>query len=258
MTTVVIFTYDNTFEGLLSCVFFAYEQKIQPDLILSDTKQKPLFFDHAYHIVTEEEKSNRVWAKLNMILSSFARRMLFCVWLSELPDMEMLLFRYICKNINASSSIELNFGDPDVIQVSKIAKRVASEARKVIQFVRFQQTKDNIYFAPVTPKFNVISMVTMHFKKRFADQEWIIYDTKRRYGLYYDLDTINEVTFDKRVLDAFTIGSISDDRASENEIFFRKMWKTYFEHLTIKERLNLKLQKQKMPVRFWKYIIEMQ
>lgn len=258
MTTVVIFTYDNTFEGLLSCVFFAYEQKIQPDLILSDTKQKPLFFDHAYHIVTEEEKSNRVWAKLNMILSSFARRMLFCVWLSELPDMEMLLFRYICKNINASSSIELNFGDPDVIQVSKIAKRVASEARKVIQFVRFQQTKDNIYFAPVTPKFNVISMVTMHFKKRFADQEWIIYDTKRRYGLYYDLDTINEVTFDKRVLDAFTTGSISDDRASENEIFFRKMWKTYFEHLTIKERLNLKLQKQKMPVRFWKYIIEMQ
>lgn len=258
MTTVVIFTYDNTFEGLLSCVFFAYEQKIQPDLILSDTKQKPLFFDHAYHIVTEEEKSNRVWAKLNMILSSFARRMLFCVWLSELPDMEMLLFRYICKNINASSSIELNFGDPDVIQVSKIAKRVASEARKVIQFVRFQQTKDNIYFAPVTPKFNVISMATMHFKKRFADQEWIIYDTKRRYGLYYDLDTINEVTFDKRVLDAFTTGSISDDRASENEIFFRKMWKTYFEHLTIKERLNLKLQKQKMPVRFWKYIIEMQ
>lgn len=258
MTTVVIFTYDNTFEGFLSCVFFAYEHKIQPDLILSDTKQKPLFFDHTYHIVTEEEKSNRVWNKLNIILSSFARRMLFSVWLSELPDMEMLLFRYICKNINSPSSIELNFGDPDVVQVSKIAKKVSSEARKIIQFVRFQQTKDNIYFAPITPKFNVISMATKHFKKRFADQEWIIYDTKRRYGLYYDLDTINEVTFDKRILDAFTTGLISDDKTSENEIFFREIWKTYFEHLTIKERLNLKLQKQKMPVRFWKYIIEMQ
>lgn len=258
MTPVVIFTFDNTFEGLLSCVFFAYEQKIQPDSIISDTKQKPLFFDYSYHIVTEEEKSNRVWAKLNAILSSFARRMLFNVWLSELPETEMLLFRYISKNIDAPSSIEMNFGDPDVIQVSKIAKKVGSEARKIVQFVRFQQTKDNIYFAPVSPKYNVISMATNHFKKRFADQEWIIFDTKRRYGLYYDLDKISEITFDKRVLDAFSTGTLTDDKASESEIFFREMWKTYFEHLTIKERFNPKLQKQMMPVRFWKYITEMQ
>ena len=80
----------------------------------------------------------------------------------------------------------MNFGDPDVIQVSKIAKKVGVEARKIIQFVRFQQTKDNIYFAPVSPRYNVISMATNHFKKRFADQEWIIFDIKRGYGLYYD------------------------------------------------------------------------
>lgn len=258
MTPVVIFTYDNSFEGLLSCVFFAYEQKIRPDSIMSDAKHKPLFFDYSYHIVTEEEKSNRVWTKLNTILSSFARRMLFNVWLSELPETEMLLFRYICKNIDAPSSIEMNFGDPDVIQVSKIAKKVGSEARKIIQFVRFQQTKDNIYFAPVSPRYNVISMATNHFKKRFADQEWIIFDTKRHYGLYYDLNKVSEVTFDQSVLNAFTSGLLSDDKASESELFFKDLWKTYFQHLTIKERFNPKLQKQMMPVRFWKYITEMQ
>ncbi len=258
MTPVVIFTYDNTFEGLLSCVFFAYEQKIYPSSIISDSKQKPLFFDYSFHIVTDEAKSNRVWNKLNIILSSFALRMLFNVWLSELPEREMLLFRYICKNIDAPSSIEMNFGDPDVIQVSKIAKKVGSEARKIIQFVRFQQTKDNIYFAPVSPRYNVISMSTNHFKKRFADQEWIIFDTKRHYGLYYDLNIISEVTFDISVLNAFTSGSLTEDKASDSELFFKDLWKAYFEHLTIKERFNPKLQKQMMPVRFWKYITEMQ
>ena len=258
MKQVVIFNYDNTFEGLLSCVFFAYEQKIYPTLIINETKPKPLFFDYSYHIVTEEEKSNRVWSKLNVILSVFARRMLFNVWLSELPETEMLLFRYICKNIDAPSSMEMNFGDPDVIQVSKIAKKVGSEARKIVQFVRFQQTKDNIYFAPVSPRYNVISMATNHFKKRFSDQEWIIFDIKRRYGLYYDLEKVSEVTFDKSVLDAFTSGSLTDDKASENEVFFKDLWKTYFQHLTIKERFNPKLQKQMMPVRFWQYITEMQ
>lgn len=258
MKPVVIFTFDNTFEGLLSCVFFAYEQKVIPDTILGDLEQKPLFYDYSYHVFTEYEKSNRVWKKLEVILSSFSRRMLFSVWLSELPESKMLLFRYITKNIDAPPSIEMNFGDDDVIQVSKIAKKVGSEARNIVQFVRFQQTKDNIYFAPVSPRYNVISMAVNHFKKRFADQEWIIFDTKRHIGLYYDLHVVNDVTFDESVLNSFTSGSLNDDKASESEMFFKELWKTYFQHLTIKERLNLKLQRQQMPVRFWKYITEMQ
>lgn len=258
MKPIVIFIFDDTFDGLLSCVFFAYEQKIYPDLIISVTEQQPLFFDYSYHIVTDEEKSNRVWRKLTNILSSIARKMLFSVWLSEIVDTNMLLFRYICKNIDAPSSIEMNFGDPDVIQISKIAKMVGSEAREIVQFLRFQQTKDNIYFAPVSPRYNVISMTTNHFKKRFADQQWIIFDTKRGFGFYYDLNEINEVTFEKSVLDSFTTGTLSEDKASETEMFFKEMWKTHFEHLTIMERLNLKLQRQKMPVRYWKYLPEMQ
>lgn len=258
MKPTVVFTFDNTIEGLFCCVFFAYEQKVTPNIILGELEQKPLFYDYSYHIITEKEKANRVLIKLENILSSFARKMLFSVWLSELPDTNMLLFRYICKNIDAPSSIEMNFGDPDVIQISKIAKKVGSEARKIIQFLRFQQTKDNIYFAPVAPRYNVISMAVHHFKKRFVDQEWVIFDTKRMIGLYYDLQEINEVTFDQSVLNSFARGPLDSDKASESEIYFSEIWKAHFEHLAIKERLNLKLQRQQMPIRFWKYISEMQ
>lgn len=106
MKPIVIFTFDNTFEGLLSCVFFAYEQKIVPDIIVSESEQKPLFYDYTYYIITETEKSSRVWKRLENILSSFARRMLFSVWLSELPETNMLLFRYICKNIDARRQLK--------------------------------------------------------------------------------------------------------------------------------------------------------
>ena len=74
----------------------------------------------------------------------------------------MLFFRYTCKNVDAPSSIELNLGDHDVIQVSTIAKKTGSEARKIVQFARFQQTKYNIYLAPVSPRYYVITMVTNH------------------------------------------------------------------------------------------------
>lgn len=61
---MIVFTYDNTFDGLLSCVFFAYEQRKFPDLILSEFDQKPLFIDEQYYVDTEKEKSKRVWKGL--------------------------------------------------------------------------------------------------------------------------------------------------------------------------------------------------
>ena len=258
MNKVVIFIYDGTFEGLLSCVFSSYQEKINPDIILKDTEQKPLFYDHEHHITTDDERSKRVWNSLEKKLSSFAIRMLLGVFLSEVPGIEMRMFRYMCKNINSLISVEMNFGDEDVITLSKLAKKVGSEARKIIQFVRFQQTKDGVYFAPVSPVYNVLSITTGHFRRRYADQEWIIYDTKRNYGFYYNLSEIAEVTFSKDVMQSFSEGSLSTDKASEDELFFRELWKTHFQHLTIKERFNPKLQRQMMPLKYWKYLIEMQ
>ena len=54
---MILFTYDKTFDGLLSCVFFAYEKKKFPDRILSESDQKPLFVDEQYYVCTEKEKS---------------------------------------------------------------------------------------------------------------------------------------------------------------------------------------------------------
>ena len=32
-----------------------------------------------------------------------------------------------------------------------------------------------------------LPMLIKHFRNRYADQKWIIYDVKRGYGLHYDL-----------------------------------------------------------------------
>jgi probable DNA metabolism protein len=45
---------------------------------------------------------------------------------------------------------------------------------------------------------------------------------------------------------------------AENEVMFQDFWKSYIRSLTIRERLNPKLQRQHMPVRFWKFLTEKQ
>ena len=167
----------------------------------------------------------------------------------------MLLFRYIRKAIDAPRTIELNFGDPDVLEVSKIWKKVTNERLRVIQFLRFQKAADGTFFAAVKPVYNVLPLTLPHLKDRFADQCWLLYDLKREYGYYYDLKETVEVRFEEKEAHLLS-GLLSEELMDADEKLFQQMWKTYFKSIAIKERLNPKLHRQHMPARFWKYMPE--
>lgn len=96
-----------------------------------------------------------------------------------------------------------------------------------------------------------------HFEKRFADQKWIIYDTRRNFGFYYDLKSTEEVTFTNSAVNPSN-GKINSDLLDKDELLFQDLWKAYFKSMCIKERFNPKLHKQLLPKRFWKYLIEKQ
>ena len=176
---MILFIYDHTFEGLLTCIFDAYFRKTFPDSLLMEGEPLPLFYDEAIHIATDEEKAGRVWRGLQKKISKHALFCLTCCWLSELPKVDEMLFRYIRKAINSPHSIETNFADPDVLELAKIYKRVDGERVHLMQFVRFQKAADGTFFAAVEPQFNALPLAVDHFKDRFADQRWLIYDVKR-------------------------------------------------------------------------------
>lgn len=252
-----VFFYDKTFEGLLTAVFDAYSRKTFPDVLLGEGETLPLFYDEVYTVITDEARSNRVWSGLQKKLSASALVSLSACWLSELPEVDMLLFRYIRKAIDASRSIETNFGDPDVLKAAQISKKVSQERLRVIQFLRFQKAADGTFFAALEPQYNVLSMVIGHLQDRFADQKWLLYDLKREYGYYYDLSTVTEVRFEHKEAHLLS-GFLSDDMMDRDEKLFQQLWKEYFKAITIKERLNPKLHRQNLPTRFWKYLTEKQ
>ena len=112
---MIIFVFDNTFEGLLTSVFEAYSRRVFPDALFPEGEPLPLFHDEVFTVITEEEKAKRVWRGLQKKLSSGALSCLAQCWLAEEAETPMLLFRYIRKAIDAPRSIETNFADPDVL-----------------------------------------------------------------------------------------------------------------------------------------------
>ena len=143
-----------------------------------------------------------------------------------------------------------------MLEVHQLAKKVSHDKHYIIQFVRFQKAADDIFFAPISPRHNALPLAIEHFKDRFSDQKWVIYDIKRKYGYYYDLHTMVEMTLDND--EHLLSGKLDEALMAEDEKLFQDLWKGYFKAMTIKERINLKLHRQHMPKRFWKYLTEKQ
>ena len=121
-------------------------------------------------------------------------------------------------------------------------------------FVRFQLTKDGLYYCLIQPDYNVLPLISNHFEKRYADQRWLIYDSHRKYGIYYDLEKVETVflNFEVNSSDKKAIAEISD----EKEELYQRLWQQYFSSVNIVARKNMRLHIQHMPKRYWRYLIE--
>jgi probable DNA metabolism protein len=251
-----LYTYDGTFEGLLTVVFEAYERKAWPTAIEQEHLAQPSMFGETIAVVADEQKAQRVWRGLQKKLSVGALRELYYTYLWEQPGFEQTIFSYIKLALDSAENIEGNYAAPCVLQVQQAAKQVHREKHRMEAFVRFQKTADGLFYATVSPDFNVLPLILSHFQKRYADQRWTIYDTGRRYGLYYDLHTTSfmKLELPPQQRQSAVVGAAMDMEEDK----YRQLWQVYFDHVNIPERKNPKLHLRHLPKRYWKYLSEKQ
>lgn len=253
---MTIFTYDRTFEGLLTALFDAYMRKVFPDVLLYETEPLPLFYDEVHHVITDFDKAERVWKALCRKLPGQNATLLTYCWLSETPESPMLLLRYMKKVVDSPTPVHTDFADPVILSVTQLGRKVSGERHRILQFMRFQKLTDGTYFGIIEPLYDVIPLTIKHFIDRFTDQPWIIYDAKRKYGYFYNGTQVNEITFTASNLTALTTGKVDDKLLDKNEKLYQALWKNYFNSICIRERLNPVKHKKDMPVRYWKFLTE--
>ena len=257
---MTVYVFDGTMDGLLTAVFDSFFLHQQPDYLLAEGEQLPLFADEPHVVHTDSEKAERVWKGLEKQLSNDGMHMITVSWLSEERTLHQPLFNFICKVFRLKvKNLERNASDADVLEVRNSCRRVLHEQLRMKQFIRFQKAKDGTYLAVVSPDHNVLPIIINHFQDRFNDQPWLIYDAHRHYGYYYDgAAKPIHITFENEAAVPFDLenGKLNDDVLSENDQLFQDLWRTYFKAICIKERMNPKKQLSDMPRRYWKYMTE--
>jgi len=250
-----LFIYDKTFEGLLTTIYDALEFNVKPDKIVSSNSYQDDLFATKYEVTTDTEKFDKLWNVIKTKSSEQNCQRIFKAFLSELIGIEIIIYNYVQLIVETDYNVELDFSHDAVLKVNNIQKKVGRESHRVIMFTRFQKTIDDIFYASFDPKYNVIPLTVNHFRNRFADQKWIVFDTRRKYGYFYDLENVREVTIGKNKIN-YETGKVDEDILHVSEKLFQKLWKNYYDSINIKERENLKVHMQFLPKRFWKYLPE--
>lgn len=248
------FVCEDSLEGIFSGVYDAYLLKKpheQIHLCVGEDENYRLFAVYK-ECPVNETKAAKVARTVVREFGQEAYLALCRAMASPEKDKAEAVYKTIVAGLAMSNRKELmgNLVNPYVYRVFELARFVAHEAHFHVEFVRFQELENDILYSVIGPKNNIITFIMPHFADRLPLENFIIHDEKRNiyaihpakgdWYLYTGAEGINH----------------KDLSCSEQEQRYRELFCGFFHTIAIKERENLELQRNMLPIRYRKYMTE--
>lgn len=228
-----LLSFDGSFEGFLSLLYFAKEKNIHPSNIILPSTPLSLF-DFPFYIKTDTTNATLHYQYLKNTFPKKPFHIFNYAFLYETPPLHVKLFEYI----NIQDKEQLNdIAIEPTKSINKAYKYVLRERHKMLGFLRFSRLQNSIYYAKCAPKSNILVLLGSHFKARFK-HEWIIHDIKRNLALLHS---------DGR-LSLKKVESFEEPLLHTEEATCKKLWKKFFTSVAINSRNNPKTQRQFVPL----------
>lgn len=241
---MITYVHDNSIDGRLSALAAALASSQTPAGILPDEGRQISLFSSDATVQTDESAARSLMHRIRSDISAEAVRQVMYVFLSELPNLDLPLYFYLREGLIRGKEIDRWHANPHVKKVHEVSRKVGSEIHRLKGLLRFRELDDGTLWAPVEPDHQVLLPLAHHFRRRLPSERGIIHDLRRSVAMTWTKDTVDYIA----PPDGF--------QTSENETIVQQLWQTYFQSATIRERINPRLQRQCMPVRYWKWLTE--
>lgn len=243
----MVYTYDGSFDGLLELITFLIEEKRKPENIKPENYEPNLLESVVNLNLTPRENLKEIWQKK---IGREAFHVAYYVFLSIDKRKELILFYYFLNALKYQNKITYMRNLNCVNHALKISGHVSHEIHKLKGFLRFKETKNHFLYAEVEPTNDILYFLAQHFKERLKKENFLIVDKKRKKLCLYDTKKI----YFLKEEDIITLNL----ELEKEEESIEDLWKTFFKTIAIKERQNKTCQRNFMPKKYWKYIIEME
>ena len=248
-----ILRYDGSFYSLICVLVPWLRQRNLPDGIERENARQPLLFageETAPTSSTDLALASSACDPQVFRLPGVSRETWQNAWhafLSEAPNVELAVARYLLLAIEKQSKVDSFMADERVRLIQRLAKKVTFERHRFLGLLRFRSIGDNIYYASIKPDHFILPILAPFFVERFADQRWIIHDRRREMAAVYDL---RAWTITERA--AADLPAVSPQEDST-----QKLWQCFFDSIAVRERLNLALQQKFIPKKYWQDLTEL-
>jgi probable DNA metabolism protein len=244
----MIYFYDSTFFGLLTVFSKVFTEGKEPEDILRLEGPQADLFSRFQLVQTDPEKAARFLAAVERRLSRESVRNVFHAFLSEKPGIEIALWRYLALGRRVGWRLDADLAHPDVLAVHRPAQRFRGEAHRMKGLLRFREMGGGLLYAPMSPDGNVLPLISPYFAACLPRERFLIHDERRRLGAFCDGGRweVGEVELE------------SIPEPSPDEEVVGRLWRRFFSELAIPVRRNKRLQKGRMPMKYWKYLTEME
>ena len=242
-------SYDGSFDGLLTALATALER---PGLCITrDHKEDLLPLEPVETIVSDPAHAEAFLDRIRVVLSEEIGRKIYYVHCSETPGMEDALLAYLRLAFERGADIGEWCAHPTVRRVEETARQVGHEIHRLKGLVRFRELADGRLWAPIEPDADILWPLSAHFRRRLGGERWLLHDARRGYAVSHEAGNLS-------ALDGEELTALLRTGLSREEAEYSRLWQTYFRRIAIGVRSNPRLQRQNMPRRYWKWLIEMQ
>lgn len=243
--TALIYLYDESFYGLLCCIFESYTKKEIPTAILPQSSTQATFFK-TKEIKTIDQNALRVLSSLEK-MGKDIKRLIQTAFLFDEDEKADVIFRFIRLCYEKGPYAYNMLGHEVVSKIHDLEKSVINEAHLLKEFLRFAEVNDMLV-AFIDPKHYVLPLMQEHFCARYNGERFLIFDKTHKMAVVYQPYEAKIIQLDDIKLDEYT----------KDEKQFQTLWSGYFKAIAIKERTNARCQMGHMPKRFWRNMLETQ
>ncbi len=252
----ITYLHDGSFEGLLHAVATAVKSNNDVSGIYCEQGFSPQLFDTLIHLQTDSQQASRLFEYLKK-LNGNAARFAMNGFLSGDHEVGIHLYRMVQECLVRGAQATQLYTHESIRYLDKLSQKVSFEAHRFTGLIRFRILEDGLQYAPFEPDCNIVGLGALHFRQRLRNIRWILHDIRRDYALYWDGDSLQSIDIDKDFTSHVRqYGEIPDSKLSEDERRYQKLWKSFHSAIANPDRKNLDLQRQFMPRRYWKYLVE--
>ena len=238
----IFYIYDGSFDGLLTVIHTAVYSRVVPVGIGTERNLQMAFNTRYREVKTNPTLAKTVYDAAYKKIGAFGMRRLYYVFLSFYPDKDLVIYNYMMLGFKNGEIVNSALSDDTVAAAFHMAENVSRETEKFREFTRFSVMSWGVQYARIVPKNNILPILMPFFIRRLKVIPFVLHDFSHNLCGVYDTKD-------------WYISSSEGLRPPENsdrEEEIEKLWKVFFDSVSIKERENTKLQKQNMPSRYFK------